>query len=203
MRRAFLTEIDPTTGQPKYTLESILEDEGSNLSVGERSLVSLARALARDAKIVILDEATASVDLETDSRIQETIRVEFKDKTLLTIGESKSLLVSKMRLLTLRSVFLAAHRLRTILAYTKIVVMDAGRVVEYDTPLNLYDRENGIFRSMVRALLPLLLTTTKLTSSTDHSVTDLLSPSTRSRPQPICATSKIRQTVDRRAFPSA
>lgn len=156
MRRAFLTEIDPTTGQPKYTLESTLEDEGSNLSVGERSLVSLARALARDAKIVILDEATASVDLETDSRIQETIRVEFKDKTLLTIGESKSLLVSKMRLLTLRLVFFAAHRLRTILAYTKIVVMDAGRVVEYDTPLNLYDREDGIFRSMVRALLSLL-----------------------------------------------
>lgn len=156
MRRAFLKEIDPTTGQPKYTLESTLEDEGSNLSVGERSLVSLARALARDAKIVILDEATASVDLETDSRIQETIRVEFKDKTLLTIGESKSLLVSKMRLLTLRSVFFAAHRLRTILAYTKIVVMDAGRVVEYDTPLNLYDREDGIFRSMVRALLSLL-----------------------------------------------
>lgn len=156
MRRAFLTENDPTTGQPKYTLESTLEDEGSNLSVGERSLVSLARALARDAKIVILDEATASVDLETDSRIQETIRVEFKDKTLLTIGESKSLLVSKMRLLTLRLVSFSAHRLRTILAYTKIVVMDAGRVVEYDTPLNLYDREDGIFRSMVRALLSLL-----------------------------------------------
>ncbi|EJD07137.1 ABC protein [Fomitiporia mediterranea MF3/22] len=110
----------------RYTLDTLIESEGSNLSVGERSLLSLARALVKDSKVVVLDEATASVDLETDSKIQYTIQTEFRDRTLLCI----------------------AHRLRTILSYDRILVLDAGEVAEFDTPANLYRMENGIFRGM-------------------------------------------------------
>ncbi|CDZ96537.1 abc transporter [Phaffia rhodozyma] len=127
MKRAYLTETDSgNTSSQKFTLETVVEDEGLNLSVGERSLVSLARALTKDAKVVVLDEATASVDMETDSKIQETIAKEFKDKTILCI----------------------AHRLRTILNYDRICVMDQGSIVEFDTPVNLYLNPDGIFRSM-------------------------------------------------------
>lgn len=96
----------PAGQNQRFTLDTVVEEEGGNLSVGERSLVSLARALVRGSKVLVLDEATASVDVETDSRIQETIRTEFKDKTLLCI----------------------AHRLRTILSYDRILVMADGRV---------------------------------------------------------------------------
>ena len=66
-----------TLNAPRFTLDSPIEEEGSNLSIGQRSLVSLARALLKDSKILILDEATASVDYETDRKIQETIANEF------------------------------------------------------------------------------------------------------------------------------
>jgi len=130
MRRAFLVdqaELDGKSTPPagRFTLDTKIEDEGLNLSVGERSLVSLARALVKDSRIVVLDEATASVDYETDSRIQTTIAAEFGSKTLLTI----------------------AHRLLTIIGYDRIMVMDAGCIVELDTPANLY-RARGMFYSM-------------------------------------------------------
>ncbi|EJD47908.1 ABC protein [Auricularia subglabra TFB-10046 SS5] len=127
------TDIDEVTldegytkTKTRYTLETIVESEGANLSVGERSLLSLARALVKDSKVIVLDEATASVDLETDSKIQRTIQSEFGDRTLICI----------------------AHRLRTILSYDRILVLDAGRVMEFDSPLNLFLQEGGIFRSM-------------------------------------------------------
>ena len=110
----------------KLSLDSIIDEEGANLSVGQRSLVSLARALVKDSKIILLDEATASVDLDTDAKIQKTIRTEFHDRTLLCI----------------------AHRLSTIIGYDRVVVMDDGRVAEHDTPLALFDRPDGIFRGM-------------------------------------------------------
>ncbi|KIM40488.1 hypothetical protein M413DRAFT_19157 [Hebeloma cylindrosporum] len=112
--------------QGRITLDTVIESEGSNLSVGERSLLSLARALVRDTRVVILDEATASVDLETDQRIQHTIQTEFRDRTLICI----------------------AHRLRTILSYDRILVLDSGNIVEFDSPLALFHKENGIFRSL-------------------------------------------------------
>lgn len=90
LRRSWLVDRKSEAGDAvatsRFTLDTLIEDEGANLSVGERSLVSLARALVRDSKIVCLDEATASVDLETDARIQSTIRAEFQDKTLITIA---------------------------------------------------------------------------------------------------------------------
>ncbi|KAG1891771.1 ABC protein [Suillus fuscotomentosus] len=110
----------------RYDLDSTIESEGANLSVGERSLLSLARALVKDCKVVVLDEATASVDLDTDSQIQHTIQTEFQDRTLLCI----------------------AHRLRTIISYDRILVLDAGLVAEFDTPSNLFKMEGGLFRGM-------------------------------------------------------
>ncbi|KAF8667685.1 ABC transporter [Rhizoctonia solani] len=114
------------TPMNRFTLDTVIEEEGGNLSVGQRSLVSLARALVKDSKIIVLDEATASVDYETDKNIQDTISREFADKTLLCI----------------------AHRLKTIIGYDRICVLDAGQIAEFDSPMALYKRTDGIFRSM-------------------------------------------------------
>uniref|UniRef100_A0A8C8SRC5 Multidrug resistance-associated protein 1 n=1 Tax=Pelusios castaneus TaxID=367368 RepID=A0A8C8SRC5_9SAUR len=100
---------------------------GENLSVGQRQLVCLARALLRKTKILVLDEATAAVDLETDDLIQSTIRTQFEDCTVLTI----------------------AHRLNTIMDYERILVLDKGKIVECDSPANLLQKK-GIFYSMAK-----------------------------------------------------
>ncbi|KAH9013251.1 ABC transporter [Lactarius hengduanensis] len=114
-----------TPNAPRFTLDSPIEEEGSNLSIGQRSLVSLARALVKDSKILVLDEATASVDYETDRKIQETIANEFRDRTILCI----------------------AHRLRTIISYDRICVLDNGKIAEFGVPEDLY-AQDGIFRGM-------------------------------------------------------
>ena len=105
-----------------------IAEGGENLSVGQRQLVCLARALLRKTKILVLDEATAAVDLETDELIQATIRREFSDCTILTI----------------------AHRLSTIMDYDKILVLQNGEKVEYDSPEKLKGDSNGIFYSMCK-----------------------------------------------------
>lgn len=110
----------------KFHLVRMVEDDGINFSLGERQLIALARALVRKSKILILDEATSSVDYATDSKIQRTIASEFRDCTILCI----------------------AHRLNTILGYDKIVVMDNGEIVEFENPKLLFMRENSVFRSM-------------------------------------------------------
>jgi ATP-binding cassette subfamily C (CFTR/MRP) protein 1 len=106
-------------------LDGVVEDEGLNFSLGQRQLMALARALVRGSQIIVCDEATSSVDMETDEKIQRTIVTGFKGKTLLCI----------------------AHRLKTIINYDRICVMDAGTIAELDTPIALYER-GGIFRSM-------------------------------------------------------
>ncbi|XP_028942698.1 canalicular multispecific organic anion transporter 1 isoform X2 [Antrostomus carolinensis] len=105
----------------------LVSEGGENLSVGQRQLVCLARALLRKAKILILDEATAAVDLETDHLIQTTIRSEFASCTVLTI----------------------AHRLHTIMDSNRVMVLHAGRIVEYDSPEELLKKE-GVFATMAK-----------------------------------------------------
>lgn len=94
LKRSYL--VDPADSEKSekaangkgFTLDSAIEADGANLSVGERSLLSLARALVKDSQVVVLDEATASVDLETDSKIQQTIQTQFSHKTLLCIART-------------------------------------------------------------------------------------------------------------------
>uniref|UniRef100_A0AAY4DYG6 ATP-binding cassette, sub-family C (CFTR/MRP), member 3 n=1 Tax=Denticeps clupeoides TaxID=299321 RepID=A0AAY4DYG6_9TELE len=100
---------------------------GENLSVGQRQLVCLARALLRKTRILILDEATAAIDLETDDLIQSTIRTQFEDCTVFTI----------------------AHRLNTIMDYTRVLVLDKGQIAEFDTPANLIAKK-CIFYGMAK-----------------------------------------------------
>ncbi|XP_024869611.1 multidrug resistance-associated protein 1 isoform X1 [Temnothorax curvispinosus] len=112
---------------PNALLHEVSEG-GENLSVGQRQLICLARALLRKTKVLILDEATAAVDLETDDLIQTTIRQEFKDCTVLTI----------------------AHRLNTILDSDRVIVLDKGLIVEYDSPEVLLRNPSSSFYSMAK-----------------------------------------------------
>lgn len=109
----------------RIQLDTTVEEEGLNFSLGQRQLMALARALVRNSQIIVCDEATSSVDFETDRKIQRTMATGFKGKTLLCI----------------------AHRLRTIITYDRICVMDQGRISELDTPLSLWEQK-GVFRSM-------------------------------------------------------
>ncbi|GFF97593.1 ATP-dependent bile acid permease [Aspergillus udagawae] len=106
-------------------LESQVSESGSNLSQGQRQLLCLARALLKNPKVLMMDEATASIDYNTDSKIQETLR-ELRENTIITI----------------------AHRLQTIIDYDKVLVLDHGRVIEYDHPWTLINKSDGLFRSM-------------------------------------------------------
>lgn len=105
-------------------LSSPVTESGSNLSQGQRQLLCLARAMLKKPTVMVMDEATASIDYNTDSKIQETIRE--LTGTVITI----------------------AHRLQTIVDYDKVLVLDKGEVVEFDHPWELINRKDGTFRSM-------------------------------------------------------
>lgn len=120
---------DDTTGENvnKFLdIFSTVSEGGNNLSQGQRQLMCLARSLLKSPKVILLDEATASIDYQSDALIQQTIREEFASSTILTI----------------------AHRLRSIIDYDRILVMDAGRVVEYDDPYTLIANKDTLFYSM-------------------------------------------------------
>ena len=104
-------------------LDKLIELSGSNLSVGQKQLVCIARALVRKNKIVIMDEATANIDMNTEKIIQKALNLVLKDSTIITV----------------------AHRIKTIVDYDKILVLDAGRVREFDTPANLLNDQNSLF----------------------------------------------------------
>ncbi|XP_052767473.1 multidrug resistance-associated protein 1-like isoform X2 [Mya arenaria] len=116
--------VDAMHGQLDYECG----EGGSNLSVGQRQLVCLARTLLHKTRILILDEATAAVDLETDELIQETIRREFSECTVLTI----------------------AHRLNTVIDYDRVMVLSEGEIVEMDKPGNLLQDANSAFYKMAK-----------------------------------------------------
>lgn len=109
-------------------LDVKLSEGGSNLSVGQRQLMCLARALLIPSHILVLDEATAAVDVETDLVLQETIRREFKDRTIMTI----------------------AHRLNTIMDSDRIIVLENGEVAEFDTPANLLKNKQSLFYALCK-----------------------------------------------------
>ncbi|CAL7952042.1 unnamed protein product [Xylocopa violacea] len=108
-------------------LDALVEVGGNNLSVGERQLLCLSRALLRNTKVLILDEATAAVDPETEAAVQNTIQNEFSRCTVLTI----------------------AHRLKTVISCNRVIVMRNGQIVEFDVPSVLLSDPNSEFSKMM------------------------------------------------------
>uniref|UniRef100_A0A803VJQ2 ABC-type glutathione-S-conjugate transporter n=1 Tax=Ficedula albicollis TaxID=59894 RepID=A0A803VJQ2_FICAL len=121
-----LTQLKNFVADLPEQLEYKCTDQGENLSTGQKQLVCLARALLRKAKILILDEATAAVDLETDVQIQSMLRAQFRGSTVLTI----------------------AHRLSSVLDCDRILVLENGRVAEFDTPEHLIAQKGLFYRLM-------------------------------------------------------
>eukprot|EP00814_Leptocylindrus_danicus_P020533 CAMPEP_0116010722 /NCGR_PEP_ID=MMETSP0321-20121206/4158_1 /TAXON_ID=163516 /ORGANISM="Leptocylindrus danicus var. danicus, Strain B650" /LENGTH=316 /DNA_ID=CAMNT_0003479851 /DNA_START=1175 /DNA_END=2125 /DNA_ORIENTATION=- len=112
-------------------LDTMIAEGGKNMSVGQRQLICLARALLRKSKILVLDEATSAVDSKTDAQVQSTIRKQFVEKgvTVITV----------------------AHRLETVLGYDRIVVLGAGKVLEFGSPSTLLRQKSGELRKLVDA----------------------------------------------------
>mgnify|MGYP006124852783 CR=1 FL=1 len=121
----------------KEQLDTIVSESNNLFSVGQKQLVCLARAILRETKILVLDEATANVDLETDNLIQQKLRSGFKDSTVIII----------------------AHRLATVIDSDRILVMNAGKCEEYDHPFKLLANDEsdtsitseGYFAKMLKA----------------------------------------------------
>lgn len=134
----------PGSGKGLYAK---VNEGGSNLSAGQKQLLCLARALLNPSKILLLDEATAAVDVKTDKIVQETIRSEFNDRTILTI----------------------AHRIDTILDNDKILVLDKGQVKEFDSPDNLLADKNSLFYGLCERGGYLKKATTSAAAATDSS----------------------------------
>ncbi|KAF8758575.1 P-loop containing nucleoside triphosphate hydrolase protein [Rhizoctonia solani] len=127
LRSAGLDTVQSEDDEGYIGLESGVSAGGGNFSLGQRQILALARAIVRRSKVLILDEATAAIDHNTDTVIQKSIRTELKDRTLIIV----------------------AHRLQTICDADKIMVLEAGKIVEFDSPAALLRKESGAFKSLV------------------------------------------------------
>jgi ATP-binding cassette, subfamily C (CFTR/MRP), member 1 len=123
--------LEKSGGAMQIDLDDPVEEHGGNFSQGQKQLLSLARVLLRRAKIVVFDEATSSLDFNTDRSIQEVMKIELQNRTVICI----------------------AHRLESVLHYDRICVIDAGKVVEIDTPVRLYDKKGHFFRMCEKSRL--------------------------------------------------
>ncbi|KAJ7264445.1 P-loop containing nucleoside triphosphate hydrolase protein [Mycena haematopus] len=128
LRAAGLFALQSEMDEGRITLDSAISSGGANLSVGQRQIFALARAIVRKSKVLILDEATSAIDYKTDSIIQNSLRQELRGDVSLLI---------------------VAHRLQTIMDADKIMVLDAGRLVEFDSPKALLKIKDGKFRALV------------------------------------------------------
>ncbi|KIM54250.1 hypothetical protein SCLCIDRAFT_1222221 [Scleroderma citrinum Foug A] len=127
LRSSGLFAVQEDTDEDRLTLDSAIAGGGGNLSVGQRQIIALARAMVRGSKLLILDEATSAIDYKTDTAIQTSLRHEMRGITQLII----------------------AHRLQTIMDADKIMVLDAGRIVEFASPKELLQSKNGMLRALV------------------------------------------------------
>ncbi|XP_063952995.1 ATP-binding cassette sub-family C member 9-like isoform X1 [Lytechinus pictus] len=124
-----IAQLKEVVQQLEGALDYEVTEGGDNFSVGQRQLFCLARAFLRNSTIVVMDEATASIDQETDRLIQDVVSDVFQDRTVLTI----------------------AHRVGTILESDTILTLSDGNVIEFDSPSNLLERDDSTFASLVRA----------------------------------------------------
>ena len=104
-------------------INKMIEQNGNNLSVGEKQLICIARALIRKSKIIVMDEATANIDIKTEEKIQKALKFVLDNCTVITV----------------------AHRIKTIINYDKILVLDNGKIVEFDKPDVLLKNQNSLF----------------------------------------------------------
>jgi ATP-binding cassette, subfamily C (CFTR/MRP), member 1 len=121
--------LDKLIDRDEKGLDQQIEENGQNLSSGEKQLLWIWRAILRCNKIVLMDEATANIDIKTEQTIQQLILEKFKEATVLTI----------------------AHRLNTIMHSDRVLVMQKGEVAEFDSPQNLLDRPESIFKDYVNS----------------------------------------------------
>ena len=126
LEKVQLSSTVGSRGSLDEVLQLVITEGRNNLSVGERQLICLARALLQNAKIILLDEATANVDYLTDRMIQDVIRKEMAECMVLTI----------------------AHRLDTVLEYDRIMVLEKGEIVEFDQPDVLLQKRDGFLSEL-------------------------------------------------------
>uniref|UniRef100_A0A8C2ZIZ7 ATP-binding cassette, sub-family C (CFTR/MRP), member 9 n=1 Tax=Cyclopterus lumpus TaxID=8103 RepID=A0A8C2ZIZ7_CYCLU len=150
-------------------LDAVVTEGGENFSLGQRQLFCLARAFVRKSSILIMDEATASIDMATENILQKVVMTAFADRTVVTIAHRVSTILDAEQVLVFSSgilvesdsgpnllaqedsLFSVLHRVHTILTADLVIVMKRGNILEYDKPETLLEQEDGMFASFVRA----------------------------------------------------